>query len=511
MVQSVDTWGVQGSLLLLKLIVLLALATGLGAIAPAHGQDRILHVAWSLQAPYQFLQSASESDYVTGIDVATFRQVAARMGFSVAMREVPWEQALEEVATGEVDAVLAAFRTADRERSGHFSVPLRISREKLFLPPGLHPEAATPEALLEAVGQAELRIGVVEGYELGRTFREFKELHPERVSEWPSLNELFSALKADRIDGFILDRFSGYRALDHHRLWRFEPHATAVFEAPLGVLFSRKTVEPDLVQRFDSTLAQLHAEGETRAIQRRFVLPVMLDIALYGAWFEAILIIGMIAFSISAVVIARNGGYSLYGALVLASLPAMGGGVVRDVLILREPYIFESPVYVQIVLCTLIVGYLFNRLLDLLRGRSLLFFDLVHFTLMLRQRIKPQLLLQVFDAAGMAAYSIAAIAVAVEFGRDPLWLWGPMLAVLTATGGAILRDMIRPDGANDIMRNASWGETVVLWCLPLSLYLQYFGHSAAPETLFWALMISMGGIFVTRMAFITFDWRAPRY
>lgn len=101
--------------------------------------------------------------------------------------------------------------------------------------------------------------------------------------------------------------------------------------------------------------------------------------------------------------------------------------------------------------------------------------------------------------------------VAAEFGRDPLWMWGPLLAALTATGGAILRDMIRADSKNDILHNAFYGETVILWSFPLSLYLQYFGHLSDPETVFWALMISMMGIFATRMIFVLFGWRAPRY
>src|SRR5690606_30579187 len=256
---------------------------------------------------------------------------------------------------------------------------------------------------------------------------------------------------------------------------------------------------------------ELQVEGETKSIKRRFILSVMMDMALYGRWFESILILGMVAFSISAVVIARNGGYSLYGALVLASLPAMGGGVVRDLLILREPYIFDSPIYVQILLATLVAGYFINRLFDLLHGRSLLFFDLVNVTLLLKRRLRPQLLMQLLDAAGMAAFSIVAITVAVEFGRDPLWLWGPVMAVLTATGGAVLRDMIRPDGADALLPTGPWGETGVLWCLPFAFYLQYFGHSGDPETIFWALMICMLGIFATRIAFVTFDWRAPRY
>lgn len=503
--------GVHSSLFHLWKLLLLVLAVGIAMPAPAASQDRILRVAASLQAPYQFYHLAHETEYLTGIDVVTFRRAAAKANLAVVINGMPWGEALQGIASGEVDAILAALRSPERELLGIFSVPLRFSQESLFLPPELHPDAASAKELLAKAARRGLRIGVVRDFELGGEVKDFREQYPDSVLEVSGLDQLIPALLAGQIDGFILDRYAGYALLDRYRIWDLEPHALPVYEATLGALFSKASVESELVERFNRALTELQVEGETKSIKRRFILSVMMDIALYGQWFEAILILGMVAFSISAVVIARNGGYSLYGALVLASLPAMGGGVVRDLLILREPYIFDSPIYVQILLATLVAGYFINRLFDLLHGRSLLFFDLVNVTLLLKRRLRPQLLMQLLDAAGMAAFSIVAITVAVEFGRDPLWLWGPVMAVLTATGGAVLRDMIRPDGADDMLRNGSWGETVVLWCLPLSFYLQYFGHSGDPETIFWALMICMLGIFATRIAFVTFDWRAPRY
>lgn len=500
---------------MLKVVLLVVLGAagvllGLGP-APGHAQDRVLRVAWSLQAPYQFLQVENDSQYVTGIDVTTFRRAAANAGLTVVIRELPWEVALRGVEDGDVDVVLAAFRTQKREDYGYFSRPLRLSQEKLFLPGKLHPTADSAEELLAAVAQQGLRIGFVEGYELGERFRQFRERHPGIITAVAGIDHLLYQVAAGDLDGFILDRFAGYHQLSRLGLWEYAPHEVSIHEAEVSALFSRMSVESSVVERFDAALVDLQKDGSAKAIERRFVLPVMTDIALYGAWFEVILILGMIAFSIAGVVIARSGDYSIYGAVVLASLPALGGGVVRDLLILREPYIFSSPIYIQILLGTLVIGWFFNRLLDLVRGRSLVFFDLVHLVVVLRRRMRPELLMQISDAAGMSAYSIAAVAVAVEFGRDPLWLWGPVLAVLTATGGAILRDMIRPDNENDILRGASWGEAVVLWCLPLCLYLQYFGHLSEPETIFWALMISMIGIFATRVAFIIFGWRAPRY
>lgn len=497
--------------------ILLALGALWAAVvagaAPAQASGEVLRVAWSLQEPYQFLGTFGDHRDVTGIDVVSFGEAANAAGLTAVFRHMPWKQALQAVAEGEVDVVLAAFDTPERRAVGRFSDPLRYSEERLFLWESQLPDAADAPALLQAVRDAGLRIAVVSGYELGEDFEAFRNdpANTGTVVRVRSLDDALDLLEIDVVQGFVMDRLVGHQALADRRISGMANHPVALYEAPIAALFSRETVAAETVVRFDRALAALRAEGRLDTIQRRFVLPVMIDRALIGPWFEIILIVGMVAFSISAVVIARTGGYGLFGAVVLASLPALGGGVVRDLLILREPYVFAYPLYVYIVLATLLAGYLLNRLLDLLRGRSLLFFDLVNLLLILRQRLRPQLLMEIFDAAGIAAFTVVAVTIAVEFGREPLWLWGPVLAALTATGGAILRDMIRSDADNAILRGAFYGETVVLWSLPLCLYLKYFGRASEPSTIFWALMATMAGIFATRMAFVGFGWRAPRY
>ncbi len=498
--------------LLSTICCLLAVAVFAGE-SRAQGHDRVLRVAWSLQAPYQFLRSDSEIAHVTGIDVTTFRAAAEHAGLSVVLDQVPWEQALKGVEEGSIDAVLAAYPTPERATYAHFSDPIRFATENIFLPANRMPTANTLPELLDGLISEQLRIAVVEDYDLGATFNRFRDdpAHADVIVQTVDLAQSLHLLETGEVDGFVMDRLAGYHELSERHLWGLESHPLPILEEDVVALFSRASVAPGLVERFNWGLERVYESGERQVIERRFVLPVLLDIALYGAWFEIILIIGMVSFSISAVVIARAGDYGIFGAVVLASLPALGGGVVRDLLILREPYIFDEPVYVYIVLATLAAGFLINRVLDRLRGRSLLLFDLVNLLLIIRQRAKPQILLELFDTAGIAALTVLAVTIAVEFGRHPLWLWGPVLAALTAAGGAIIRDMIRNDSGNAILHHAFYAETVILWSLGLSLYLQYFGLSAEPHVIFWALMTTMGGILATRIAFVVFGWSGPRY
>jgi uncharacterized membrane protein YeiH len=46
-------------------------------------------------------------------------------------------------------------------------------------------------------------------------------------------------------------------------------------------------------------------------------------------------------------------------------------------------------------------------------------------------RIAENWVVQAFDAVGLAAFSLIVVIVAVESGASsPLWLWGPLLAML---------------------------------------------------------------------------------
>jgi polar amino acid transport system substrate-binding protein len=277
------------------------------------------------------------------------------------------------------------------------------------------------------------------------------------------------------------------------------------------MLFSRASLSASEAAAFDGALAQLDREGRVRAVAQRFANVLSLSIAFRSDLIDLCFIVGIVAFSISGVVIARTGNYSIFGALVLASLPALGGGVVRDLILLRDIYFFESPVMIYACLLTIAAGYLFNRLLDLVRGRALWFFDVVNFVLYLRRRISPQLTMQVFDAAGLALFTIVSVSIAAEEDLAPLWFWGPIVAAITATGGAILRDMIRKDALNPMLHTAFYGEAVVIWSFAYSLFLQYLGPYASPNALLAVSLVSMLGIFATRLLFTVTRWRSPRY
>lgn len=77
--------------------------------------------------------------------------------------------------------------------------------------------------------------------------------------------------------------------------------------------------------------------------------------------------IGLVAFSITGALLAISAGYNFFGVIILSFITAMGGGVIRDILINQVPAVLISDFYgsisviVSILLLLLHVSDLLNQ------------------------------------------------------------------------------------------------------------------------------------------------------
>ena len=476
--------------------------------------DRHLVVAWSDQPPYQFQAERRGIGYPSGVDIAVMREAARRAGLTVSFRYHPFDTSLHLLSTGRVDVVPGAYDTSQRRRYAVRSPAYREGRDRLFVPPRANlPSVATVEALAEALIASGARIAVVRGYDWGATnAAALGRLEPHGLLyRTNSLAESISAVLDGDADGFLGDQLGSMALLAEWHEQGFRMHPLVLQERSIHMLFAKGALPDWQLQAFNNALERLVAEGQSARIMQRFVDPISISMVLDSRAFEIMFLLGIIAFSISGVVIARQGDYSIYGAFVLASLPALGGGVVRDVLLLRPIYFFDSPEMLYACIGTITAGYLLNRGLDRLRGRSLWFFDLVNLLVQLRRRLSPRVILEVFDALGLALFTVIAVSIAAEEGLEPLWVWGPIIGAVSATGGAILRDMIRQEACNPMLHSSFYGETAIIWAVALALFLQYAGPYASQQQVMLGILICILGIFVTRMTFVAFGWRSPKY
>ena len=495
-------------------LLLAALVLAAAGPADAASERRTLEGAWFDLPPYAHVQ---REGLVTGFDIALVREVGRRAGLGLAFREIDWQRTQNLIRDGHLDFGLAAFRNAERERYALFSAPYRREVDRLFVPPRTASRiaASTPAELLAEVRRLGLRIGAVEGYDYGPHVAAFLADPAGRPPMVLARSDVESVgrLAAGEIDGFFADELSGYHALAASGggvAARAVP--VSLFEGDVHVLFSRSTVTPQLIERFDRALASVKADGTWERMYRSFVVPAMLDIATSTRWFRTLDWIGTVAYAISGVLIARRERYSIFGALVLAALPAVGGNVVGDLLVGRRPIgVLESPVALLLVMGTVLIGYVIFHLFDYLHGRFLFMLDLAWLFLWTRRYLPPQNVYEFFDAIALSAFTVGGVVVALRFGAEPLWIWGSCLAVLAATGGSILRDVIRSDADNPSLKTSLYAEIALIWGLVLSLVARSGDAVAAPGRFQAAVIIVVAGAFISRMAVVVLRVRSPRF
>ena len=128
--------------------------------------------------------------------------------------------------------------------------------------------------------------------------------------------------------------------------------------------------------------------------------------------------VGTVAFAVSGAVVAIEKELDWYGIGFLAIITAIGGGIVRDLLINRDlPASLADPTYAIVSVVTAIAVIFFYKRID-----------------------KIKHLVSIADGIGLAAFTAIGCKVAVASGHPGFYVT-ITLAVLTGTFGGVIRDV----------------------------------------------------------------------
>ncbi len=140
-------------------------------------------------------------------------------------------------------------------------------------------------------------------------------------------------------------------------------------------------------------------------------------------------VIGTIAFASSGAMVAIKKQLDLLGVIVLGVTTAVGGGMLRDIIIGNvPPALFKDPIYVLLAFITVMLLFIIVRLYQkILDGRSIETYEKV---------------MNIFDAIGLGAFTVVGIDTAVLSGYGDYHFLIIFLGVITGVGGGILRDIM---------------------------------------------------------------------
>jgi uncharacterized membrane protein YeiH len=131
-------------------------------------------------------------------------------------------------------------------------------------------------------------------------------------------------------------------------------------------------------------------------------------------------IIGIICFALSGFLISVHYNLDILGVFISSFLTALGGGMIRDVLADRTPYVFTDTLPVILVIATVLISLLFKlHKIDDLEGKTAFIIS---------------------DAVGLVSFAITGSLIAIQ--NDFNFLGVLILSFLTAVGGGTIRDIL---------------------------------------------------------------------
>lgn len=189
---------------------------------------------------------------------------------------------------------------------------------------------------------------------------------------------------------------------------------------------------------------------------------------------------GTVVFAIEGASAAIRAGLDLLGVLVLSFVVALGGGVIRDLLIGATPP---------------------SAMRDWHYPALAFVAGLVTFVLHTQVEAMPLMLLTTLDAAGLALFAVAGAEKALDFGIHPLM--ATLMGAMTGCGGGVLRDVLLARVpavlVTDIYASAA---LLGAACVVVGRRL-----GCSPVT---AAVIGFVACFALRMLALRFGWHLPK-
>ena len=400
----------------------------------------LLLSGWFWWEPYQFKHMTSAGYLLTGMDVELVKAIAAKVGVDIKYEQVDWQQHQQDLIQGKRDMAANSTFSEERAKNMYFSLPYRYEENSLYTMRDLVKNISFRN-ITEFLAQVRLqnfRVGVTDGYVYGNLqINEFinDEANIDIIVKYGNDAKSLQGLLRGEVDGFIADRIGGASAVLNKSVDAKIKEISLGIKIPIHIMFSKKTVPIELVDRFNKEIRRFVGNDEYKVIIKNYLYPVLLLQTIDADWFYVIGIIGTIAFAISGISIAAKENSTFFGTFLLAMIPSIGGGIMRDVMLNRSTIgIFLTPSYMYYILITVIIGFVTLRLLNYYNSEA-------NEDSLIKKFWTNSLV--ICDALGQAAFVVTGVSIAIMAKIEPIELWGPFFAFLTSNGGSILRDLIR--------------------------------------------------------------------
>lgn len=457
--------------------------------SPLMATENQMISGWFPFEPYMYIERSHDVERLTGLDIRMAEEVLKKAGYNAKFDLVPWKNFLADIKSGKRQIAPFATKTADREEWAYFTNPYRWEENVLYVRYGTELDFKSIPDLLNIIKKNNLKIGVMDGFIYADSRINDFIMDPNNAQQVVRVKfdkDNLSNLVNEKIDGFFTDRLAGATMV-----WR-SGDRTLVEERVLGIhtpihfIMSKKSTTPEMVSAINESLKKMRHNGEHSRVMREYVLPVLLMQTIDRPWFFWVEILAIISFVISGVIIAERENLNLLSAFGLSIVPSFGGGLIRDVIVNRSPVgVLVTPRYIFTVGIVFIVAITMINFYDFLKNKCQL--KKINKIIPSDKIIKR--IVDVFDALGTSAFTVIGVLVGVMSQANPLWVWGPLFAVMTGVGGSTIRNALV--GYRALGNEVTYAEIPLITGFFLSLYLHSQTELINPTEILWVVIATI--------------------
>lgn len=229
-----------------------------------------LRVRWNPDPPYSMRDEAGR---IVGLQAELTEQTLQRMGCKVAWVELPWARALVELQAGRLDVLPGALRRPEREAYAHWAEQHVAVANRLFVRAGREADFAGASRL-QQVWQPGLKLGVQIGVVYGADYAELlgNPAFRATLTQAATRRSLWQMLEIGRVDGVLASEATARWELRELGLaGRIVATPVAVSHEPAQIMFSKRSVDAALVQRYREAGEALEKDGTQGRIVRRYL------------------------------------------------------------------------------------------------------------------------------------------------------------------------------------------------------------------------------------------------
>lgn len=196
-------------------------------------------------------------------------------------------------------------------------------------------------------------------------------------------------------------------------------------------------------------------------------------------------LIGTVAFSVSGAMVALSKKMDIFGVAVLGLVTAVGGGVIRDLVLgITPPKTFQNPIYAAVAIATSLIIFI-PAVRHFLSGKE------VYDKIML-----------LMDSVGLGIFTVVGIETAYLSDQSHSIFLLIFVGVITGVGGGMIRDVLAQTTPAILIRHFYATASIIGAVICIILW-NIFGQSAA-------VIGGASSVLILRLLAAKYHWSLPK-